>query len=110
MRPITVTTSDASAGTKNSTPVIMDYFGNPNVSLQVVVTGSATWTVQQTLDNPNAEGVTPTWFNHPDTANMVTQTVNRQGNYAYVPVAVRLQQTAGSGSAVLTVVQADIRS
>jgi hypothetical protein len=27
-----------------------------------------------------------------------------------VPVAVRLQQTAGSGSAVLTVVQAGIRS
>jgi hypothetical protein len=109
MRPISVSTSDASAGTKNSTPVIMDYFGNPAVSLQVVVTGSATWTVQQTLDNPNADGVTPTWFNHPDTTNMVTQTVNRQGNYAYIPVAVRLQQTAGSGSAVLTVVQAGIR-
>ena len=107
MRPIVVTTSDASGGTKNSTPVIMDYFGNPNVSLQVVVTGSATWTVQQTLDNPNAEGVTPTWFNHPD-PSMVTQTVNRQSNYAYVPVAVRLQQTAGTGSAVLTVVQAGL--
>ena len=109
MRPINVTTSDASAGTKNSTSIIMDYFGTPEVSLQVVVTGSATYTVQQTLDNPNAAGVTPTWFNHPDT-NMVAQIVNRQGNYAYVPVAVRLQQTAGSGSAVLTVVQAGINS
>ncbi len=107
MRPITVTTSDASAGTKNSTSVIMDYFGNPNVSLQVVVTGTVNWTVQQTLDNPNAEGVTPTWFNHPD-ANMVAQTVGRQGNYAYIPVAVRLQQTSGSGSAALTVVQAGL--
>ena len=104
MRPITVTTSDASAGTKNSTPVIMDYFGTPEVSLQVVVTGSATWTVQQTLDNPNAAGVTPTWFNHPD-INMVAQTVNRQGNYAYIPAAVRLQLTSGSGSAKLTIVQ-----
>jgi hypothetical protein len=85
----------------------MDYFGNPNVSLQVVVTGTVNWTVQQTLDNPNAEGVTPTWFNHPD-ANMVAQTVGRQGNYAYIPVAVRLQQTSGSGSAALTVVQAGL--
>jgi hypothetical protein len=107
MRPIVVTTSDASAGTKNSTSVIMDYFGNPNVSLQVVVTGTVNYTVQQTLDNPNAQGVTPTWFNHPD-ANMVAQTVGRQGNYAYIPVAVRLQQTSGSGSAVLTVVQAGL--
>jgi hypothetical protein len=39
---------------------------------------------------------------------MVAQTVGRQGNYAYIPVAVRLQQTSGSGSAVLTVVQAGL--
>jgi len=107
MRPIVVTTSDASAGTKNSTPVIMDYLGNPNVSLQVVVTGTVNYTVQQTLDNPNDAAVTPTWFNHPD-ANLVAQIINRQGNYAYIPVSVRLQQTSGSGSAVLTVVQADL--
>jgi hypothetical protein len=109
MRPIIVSTSDASGGTKNSNVAILDYLGTPEVSLQVVVTGSATWTVQQTLDNPNAEGVTPTWFSHPD-PNMATQTVNRQGNYAYIPVAVRLQQTAGSGSAVLTIVQAGLLS
>jgi hypothetical protein len=109
MRPIIVGTSDASGGTKNSSVVVLDYFGQPEVSLQVVVTGSATWTVQQTLDNPNAEGVTPTWFSHPD-PNMATQIVSRQGNYAYIPVAVRLQQTAGTGSAVLTVVQAGVNS
>ena len=109
MRPIIVSTSDASGGVKNSSTVVLDYFGRPEVSLQVVVTGTATWTVQQTLDNPNAEGVTPTWLNHPDT-NMVIQTVNRQGNYAFIPVAVRLQQTAGTGSAVLTIVQAGLRS
>jgi len=109
MRPIIVSTSDASGGTKNSNVAILDYLGMPEVSLQVVVTGTATWTVQQTLDNPNAEGVTPTWFNHPDPF-MVTQTVNRQGNYAYIPVAVRLQQVAGNGSAVLTIVQAGLFS
>ena len=107
MRPITVSTSDASGGTKNSNAAVLDYDGRPEVSLQVVVTGSATWTVQQTLDNPLTAGVTPTWINHPD-SNMVTQTVNRQGNYAYIPVAVRLQQSAGSGSAVLTIVQAGL--
>jgi hypothetical protein len=108
MRPSSVTTSDASGGTKNSNAVVLDYYGRPEVSLQVVVTGSATWTVQQTLDNVLDAAVTPTWFSHPDTANMVTQTVSRQGNYAYIPTAVRLQQTAGSGSAVLTIVQAGL--
>lgn len=84
-------------------PIILDIHGRPDVSLQVVVSGTVLWTLQQTLDNlwdiPN-----PTWFNHPD-ANMVAQAVNRQGNYAYVPSAVRLQITAGTGTATLTVVQ-----
>lgn len=110
MRPVSVTTSDASGGAINSNPLVLDYYGRPEVSLQVVVTGTATWTVQQTLDNPLTAGVTPTWFDHPDTTNMVAQTVNRQGNYAYIPVAVRLQQTAGTGSVKLTAVQAGLHS
>jgi hypothetical protein len=108
MRPITLSTSDASGGTKNSNPAVLDYYGRPEVSLQVVVTGTATWTVQQTLDNVLDATATITYFDHPDTTNMVTQTVNRQGNYAYIPTAVRLQQTAGNGSAILTIVQAGL--
>lgn len=107
MRPIKVTVSDASGGTKNSNAVVLDYYGRPEVSLQVVVTGTVNYTIQQTLDNPLTAGATITWFNHPD-ANMVAQTVNRQGNYAYIPTAVRIQQTSGTGSAVLTVVQAGL--
>lgn len=108
MRPISVTTSDASADPKNSNPIIMDYHGRPECSLQIVVSGTATYSVQQTLDNPNAAGVTPTWFDYPD-INLVGATTNKQGNYAYIPVAIRLRQTAGSGSATLTVVQAGLQ-
>jgi hypothetical protein len=104
MRPSIVSVSDASGGAKNSNPIILDYYGQYGVSLQVVVTGTATWTVQQTLDNPLTAGATVTYFDHPD-PNMVTQTVNRQGNYAYNPVAVRIRQTAGTGSVRLTAVQ-----
>jgi hypothetical protein len=104
---MTTTTSDASGGTKNSTALILDYYGRPEVSIQVVVTGTVTYTVQQTLDNVLNTAITPTWFSHPD-ANLVAQTVNRQGNYAYIPAAVRLQQTAGTGSAVLTIIQAGL--
>ena len=107
MRPIVQTLTDATAGVLASNPIIMDYFGQPEVSLQVVVSGTANWTIQQTLDNPNSGG-TATWFDHPDT-NLVTQTVNRQGNYAYIPTAVRLQLNSGSGSATLTVVQAGLQ-
>jgi hypothetical protein len=104
MRPIQVSVSDASGGAKNSNAAVLDYYGQFGVALQVVVTGTATYTIQQTLDNPLEAGVTPTWFDHPDT-NLVAQTVNRQGNYAYNPVAVRVRQTAGNGSVRLTALQ-----
>ncbi len=107
MRPSVVSVSDASGGAKNSNPIILDYYGRPEVSLQVVVTGTATWTVQQSLDNPLTAGATVTYFDHPD-PNMVAQTVNRQGNYAYTPVALRIRQTAGTGSVRLTAVQAGL--
>lgn len=105
MSPITVSTSDASGGAVDSAPAVLDYYGRPEVSLQVVVTGTATYTVQQTLDNLLKEGVTPTWFDHPDTG-LVAASTNAQGNYAYIPAAVRVRQTAGSGSVALTVLQA----
>ena len=105
MRPIQVTVSDASGGAKNSNPAVLDYYGQFGVSIQVVVTGTATYTVQQTLDNPftTASG-SIVWLSHPD-ANLVSQTVNRQGNYAYIPAAVRLVLNSGSGSAKLTIIQ-----
>lgn len=105
MRQIVVTLSDASGGAKNSDPIPLDIHGRPDVSLQVAVTGTANWTLQQTLDNPfdTASG-SIVWVNHPDT-NMVAQTVTRQGNYAYIPAAVRLQLSSGIGSAKLTIVQ-----
>lgn len=107
MRPITYTLSDASGGAKQSPALVLDMHGRPEVSLQVVVTGTVNWTVQQTLDNIFDSTITPTWFDHPD-SNMVAQTVNRQGNYAYIPRACRLVLSSGSGSAKLTVVQAGI--
>ena len=107
MRPIQVRVSDASGGAKASNPAVLDYYGRPEVSLQVVVTGTVNYTIQQTLDNPLEAGVTPTWFDHPDT-NLVSQSVNRQGNYAYIPTAVRVLLNSGSGSIVLTVTQAGL--
>lgn len=100
MRQIVLTQT----GVGSSTAAPLDIHGRPDISLQVVVTGTVNYTVQQTLDNPFDTSITPTWFNHPD-PNMVAQTVNRQGNYAYVPAAVRIAVSSGSGTARLTIVQ-----
>lgn len=105
MRPIVLTTSDASGGAKNSSTAVMDYMGRPEVSLQLDITGTATCTVQQTLDDPFDSTITAVWVDHPD-VNLVGATADKQGNYAFIPRAVRLRQTAGNGSARLTIVQA----
>ena len=100
MRQIVLT--QTGAGTSATAP--LDIHGRPDISLQVAVTGTVNYTVQQTLDNVFDTTITPVWFPHPD-ANLVAQTVNRQGNYAYVPAAVRVVVNSGSGTARLTIIQ-----
>jgi hypothetical protein len=101
------TLSDASGGVKTSNALPFDIYNRPECSLQVVVTGTVSYTVQQTLDNIFDATVTPTWFDHPD-SNLVSATTNKQGNYAYIPSAVRLKLNSGTGSATLTAIQAGI--
>lgn len=98
---------DASGGAKTSAALPFDIYNRPECSLQVVVTGTANYTVQQTLDDIFDPAVTPTWFDHPD-VNLVSSTTNKQGNYAYIPAATRLVLNSGTGSAKLTVIQAGI--
>lgn len=103
MKPVTVTTS----GTAVSSPVVVDYMISPfNIGFGVVVTGTATYTVQHTFDDPFASGFTPataTWFNHED---LVSQTTSQDGNYAFPVRAIRVNQSSGDGSTSATFVQA----
>lgn len=95
------------ASVASSNPILFDYFGDPNVALQIDVTGTVNWTVQQSLQNPNDATTAPVvWFDHPDT-NLVAQTVSRQGNYAFVPVACRITINSGTGSVRMTALQAN---
>lgn len=92
-------------GVASSPPLVLDIYARPQVSLQVNVSGTVNWTVQQTLDNPFlTESENILWMDHSD-ANMVAETVDRQGNYAYVPFATRVVLNSGDGSLVYTVVQ-----
>lgn len=100
MRPIII----SQTGTGSSQEAPLDIHGRPEISLQVVVSSTVNYTVEQTLDDP---ADSPTWFPHPDT-NLVSATTSKQGNYAYVPRAVRLKVNSGTGTATLTIIQAGI--
>lgn len=107
MRPVVYTLSDASGGTKTSNVYPPDNYVSPfNVALSVAVTGNATYTVQYTFDNVFASGYAPangTWTNHP---SLTTQTTSKDSNISYPVTGIRIQQSAGTGSVVFTMIQA----
>lgn len=98
-------------GVGTTTPIPLDNYISPfNVGFGVVVSGTATYTVQHSFDNPFAAGYTAagaTWFDHPDVA---AETTNADGNYAFPVAAIRVNLTSGSGTATITATQAGIAS
>ena len=94
--------------------VALDPWAFPQVAIQCSVTGSVSYTVQQTLDNPN-DPVNPVaqadvqWMDHPD-SNLVAASTTQQGNYGYAPLFMRVNVNSGSGSVRMTVVQANVVS
>jgi hypothetical protein len=100
MRPMVLTKT----GTGASNIGVLDHYRSPfNVGVGVVVSGTATYTLQHTFDDILAEGVTPVWFDHVDLDGL---SANADGNYAFPVRAVRINVTAGSGTVTATVIQA----
>lgn len=94
--------------TGSTRPMAVDDYGLPVVTLQVDVSGSVTYTVESTLNDPNGanyKGPTawPSWIAHPVLA---AQTTTKQDSYAAKPKAIRLTVTTGTGTANLTAIQA----
>lgn len=98
MKPVSKSVSSATA----SGWIVLDTYANPfNVGFAVVLTGTATYTVQHTFDDPASS---PTVFSHPTVA---AQTANADGNYAFPVRAIRVNVTAyTSGTITLTAIQA----
>ena len=91
-------------------PVPMDQYISPfNVGLGVIVSGTVSYTVQHTFDDPFASNFDPstaTWFNHTD---LTSQSTSQDGNYAFPVRAIRLNATiTGTGSATIKIAQAGI--
>ena len=97
-----------------STPwVRLDEWSNAQVSIQIDVTGTCNYTIQSSMDDPNATWGTPVlpaamiWISTNDT-NVVGATTSLQTNYAFPPTWVRLLLNSGSGSCTMTVAQANV--
>jgi hypothetical protein len=93
-----------------STPwVRLDEWSAGTVSIQINVTGTVSYTVQSTNDDPNSptNPVLPSavvWINTNDT-NAVNATASLQTNFLIVPLWGRVLLNSGAGSLVATFVQ-----
>ena len=94
-------------GIGNSNVMAPDTYISPfNVALNVTVTGTITYTVQYTFDNVFANGYSSAsgnWISHP---SLSAQTASKDSNIAYPVTGIRLNTSAGTGSATLTIIQA----
>ena len=108
MRPIVVTTS----GVSTSPLARMDDWAPGPISIQCVITGTATYSVQVSNDDPNS-ATNPvavgsmTWSPSPDTL-ATGATTSIYTTLAQVPLFIRINQTVGSGAVTATIVQAGI--
>ena len=94
----------AKTGTGSSMPIVMNTNCTPfNVGFGVIATGTVTYTVQHTFDDPAV--AFSVWFPHPTIAG---KSDNQDGNYAFPVTGVKVLVTAGDGTATLKLVQAGI--
>lgn len=99
MRPIQV----SKTGTGVSPWIPLNYC-DPSflVGLGLTVTGTITADVEHTFDNVQDASVTPIAFKH---TTLVAKTANADGNYTVPVRAIRLNNTAGTGTSTLTIIQ-----
>lgn len=94
-----------------SAPIPLDNYISPfNVGFGVIVSAGATvsYTIQHTFDDvfaTNFNPATATWFPHED---LVTETANQDGNYAFPIVAMRVNVASSNGTVTLKAIQAGI--
>ena len=99
MRPQVIMQS----GTGSTAWIPLDYKQNPfNIGLGIVVNGTITYDIEHTFDDVFDATITPVAFKH---SSLTAQTTNKDGNYAFPVRAIRVNNTAGTGSTTLTILQ-----
>ena len=96
-------TSISKTGTGTTAWVPVDYRQNvTNIGLGVVVNGTVTYDIEHTFDDIFDPTVTATAFKN---ATLTAQTANKDGAYNAPIRAVRVNNTAGTGTTTLTIIQ-----
>lgn len=109
MQPITVSTTSAANAATYSRLVRMDSWANGETIIQVKVSGTANYTVQGSMDDPNS-ATDPvavgsmTWIDC-SAASLVNAAAAAQGTLTATPIFLRLKQNSGNGTATMTVTQ-----
>ena len=106
MRQQVVTVSGASL---SSNAIATDLYISPfNVGFGVVITGTVSYSIQHTFDNPQTVA-SPTWFYHPSSPSATPATAGFDGNYAFPVAAIRvLANNTNTANITLTVIQAGV--
>ena len=90
-------------GVANSPVIPMDYRAQVfNVGIEVLVSATATFNVQVTLDDIYNAAITPTWFN---ITGFTGGTASAIGNLTIPVSAMRLNVTASTGTVTMTLLQ-----
>lgn len=99
MRPKTIQVT----GVGTSAWIPIDWYKLPiNVSLHATVSGTVTSTIEYTVSDVYDPAVTPIAFS---VTGMSGLTANTAGNIAFPIRAVRINNTAGTGTTSLTIMQ-----
>jgi hypothetical protein len=102
MTPVTI----SKTGTGRSAVIASDSFQNPfNVGLIVVVTGTATYNIEISMDDPST-GTPSVWAVD---ANFSAKTASFNGSVTVPHHAMSINVTSGSGTVTAYVVQAGVR-
>jgi hypothetical protein len=92
----------------SSNIIVTDHYISPfNVGFGVVVSGTVSYKIQHTFDNPQTVA-SPYWFTHPSFAT--AQSTTQDGNYAFPVAAIKIltDSNTNTGTVTLTVIQAGI--
>lgn len=89
--------------TGQSAWIPLDYKQSPfNVGIGCVVTGTITYDIEHTFDDVFDSTITPTAFKN---STITGKSANFDGNYAFPIRAMRINNTAGTGTTTVTILQ-----
>lgn len=106
MTPITI----SKTGTGRSAVVVPDSFQNPfNVGMQIVVTGTATFNIEVTMEDPMVAGFDPATATWGVPAAFSALSASTMGRLETPCQGMSINITAGTGTVTVNMIQAGVR-